>query len=387
MKKTVLNTLALATLFFASAANAQVGVGVPAGDIHPSAELEVKSSSKGFLPPRMTFAERNSIATPAAGLLIYQTDAVANNPAGLYFYDGTAWKNGLGVVGATGATGPVGPAGANGAKGDKGETGMQGEIGLKGDTGAQGETGATGPAGLTGLTGPAGAQGAVGPQGTPGAIGPVGPQGSKGETGATGATGPKGETGATGPAGPAGTQGAVGPQGPAGISFGTDGQPLHYIGESYGGGTVFFVYDNGQHGLIAAPTDQSTSIKWWNGTGRYTGSKGDGLRAGEMNTAMIVAAQVPDNQTSNFAARVCADYSVSLGGITYGDWYLPSKYELGLLYQNRDKVPNLASAVYWSSTEFNQIVAWYIDFSNGNVDYNDFNKSAANYYVRAIRSF
>ncbi len=363
MKKTVLNTLALATLFFASAANAQVGVGVPAGDIHPSAELEVKSSTKGFLPPRMTYAERNSIATPATGLLIYQTDAVANNPAGLYFYDGTAWKNGLGVVGATGATGP---AGAIGPKGDKGETGMQGEIGLKGDTGAQGETGAVGQNGEKGdqgIQGAVGAQGIQGPQGPAGATGPAGPQG------------------------PAGAQGAVGPQGPAGISFGTDGQPLHYIGENYGGGTVFFVYDNGQHGLIAAPTDQSTSIKWWNGTGRYTGSKGDGLRAGEMNTAMIVAAQVPDNETSNFAARVCADYSVSLGGITYGDWYLPSKYELNLLYQNRDKVPNLASAVYWSSTEFNQIVAWYIDFSNGNVDFNDFNKSAANYYVRAIRSF
>ncbi len=378
MKKKVLNTLALATLFFASTANAQVGVGVPAGDIHPSAELEVKSTTKGFLPPRMTYAERNSIATPAAGLLIYQTDAVANNPAGLYFYDGTAWKNGLGVVGATGATGPAGAkgdrgetglngaAGAIGPKGDKGETGMQGEIGLKGDTGAQGETGAVGQngdKGDQGIQGAVGAQGIQGPQGPAGATGPAGPQG------------------------PAGTQGAVGPQGPAGISFGTDGQPLHYIGENYGGGTVFFVYDNGQHGLIAAPTDQSTSIKWWNGTGRYTGSKGDGLRAGEMNTAMIVATQVPDNQTLNFAARVCADYSVSLGGITYGDWYLPSKYELNLLYQNRDKVPNLASAVYWSSTEFNQIVAWYIDFSNGNVDYNDFNKSAANYYVRAIRSF
>ena len=381
MKKTVLNTLALATLFFASTANAQVGVGVPAGDIHPSAELEVKSTTKGFLPPRMTNAERNSIATPAAGLLIYQTDAVANNPAGLYFYDGTAWKNGLGAIGEKGdqgiqgIPGAVGAQGIQGVPGAKGETGATGLAGAQGIPGVKGETGATGPAGLTG---PAGAQGAVGPQGT---------SGSKGETGATGATGPKGETGATGPAGPAGAQGAVGPQGPAGISFGTDGQPLHYIGESYGGGTVFFVYDNGQHGLIAAPTDQSTSIKWWNGTGRYTGSKGDGLRAGEMNTAMIVAAQVPDNETSNFAARVCADYSVSLGGITYGDWYLPSKYELNLLYQNRDKVPNLASAVYWSSTEFNQIVAWYIDFSNGNVDYNDFNKSAANYYVRAIRSF
>jgi uncharacterized protein (TIGR02145 family) len=119
MKKTVLNTLALATLFFASTANAQVGVGVPAGDIHPTAELEVKSTTKGFLPPRMTNAERNDITSPAAGLLIYQTDAVANNPAGLYFYDGTAWKNGIGAQGA------VGP---KGDKGDKGETGVTGSM-------------------------------------------------------------------------------------------------------------------------------------------------------------------------------------------------------------------------------------------------------------------
>jgi hypothetical protein len=34
MKKTILNSLTVVTLFFASAANAQVGVGVPAGDIH-----------------------------------------------------------------------------------------------------------------------------------------------------------------------------------------------------------------------------------------------------------------------------------------------------------------------------------------------------------------
>jgi hypothetical protein len=34
----------------------------------------------------------------------------------------------------------------------------------------------------------------------------------------------------------------------------------HYIGESYGGGIVFYVYDGGQHGLIAATDDQSTGI-------------------------------------------------------------------------------------------------------------------------------
>ena len=35
----------------------------------------------------------------------------------------------------------------------------------------------------------------------------------------------------------------------------------HYISESYGGGIVFYVYDNGQHGLIAATADQSTGIR------------------------------------------------------------------------------------------------------------------------------
>jgi uncharacterized protein (TIGR02145 family) len=111
MKKTILNSLTVVTLFFASAANAQVGVGVPAGDIHPSAELEVKSTTKGFLPPRMTKAERDAILTPAAGLLIYQTDGDETNPTGLYFFDGTAWKNVAGVQGIKGDKGDQGPAG------------------------------------------------------------------------------------------------------------------------------------------------------------------------------------------------------------------------------------------------------------------------------------
>ena len=114
MKKTLLNILALATLFFASTSNAQVGVGLPAENIHPSAELEVKSTTKGFLPPRMTKAERDAIVTPAAGLLIYQTDGDLNNTAGLYFYDGAAWKNGAGATGAVGSAGATGAAGKDG---------------------------------------------------------------------------------------------------------------------------------------------------------------------------------------------------------------------------------------------------------------------------------
>jgi len=53
----------------------------------PSAQLDVSATNKGFLPPRMTASQRNNIPSPAAGLMVYQTDG----NAGLYYYNGTAW--------------------------------------------------------------------------------------------------------------------------------------------------------------------------------------------------------------------------------------------------------------------------------------------------------
>ncbi len=85
MKKTTTYLTVLVFSLFTSISLAQVGIGTntPA----PSAQLDVTSTEKGFLPPRMTTAQRDLIATPATGLLIFQTD----NTAGYYFYDGTAW--------------------------------------------------------------------------------------------------------------------------------------------------------------------------------------------------------------------------------------------------------------------------------------------------------
>jgi len=156
------------------------------------------------------------------------------------------------------------------------------------------------------------------------------------------------------------------------------------IGDSYQGGIIFWLDATGQHGLIAATADQSTGIQWYNGTYRYTGTTGDGLYAGSMNTAMIVATQMSDNQTGNFAAKVCADYSVTVGGVIYGDWYLPSKYELNLLYLQKAVVGGFASAYYWSSSENNNEFAWLQFFDDGS-QYNG-NKGLA-YYVRAVRAF
>lgn len=65
--------------------NGAAGIGTTSPD--PSSLLEVKSTTKGVLFPRMTKAQRDALASPAQGLLIYQT----NNSPGLYYYDGS-WK-------------------------------------------------------------------------------------------------------------------------------------------------------------------------------------------------------------------------------------------------------------------------------------------------------
>ncbi len=157
------------------------------------------------------------------------------------------------------------------------------------------------------------------------------------------------------------------------------------IGDSYQGGKIFWIDNTGKHGLIAATSDQIAGVRWNNGTNRYTGAANDGLYAGSMNTSLIVATQIADNQTGNFAAKVCADYSVTVGGVTYGDWYLPSLYELKLLYQQKNLVGGFANAWYWSSTEANNefVFVWYF----GNNGTSLYDPKSLTYNVRAIRAF
>ncbi|MHA7841867.1 MAG: phage tail protein [Winogradskyella sp.] len=64
---------------------AQVGIGTT--NPNASSALDIESSDKGILIPRMTVSERLAIATPADGLMVYQT----NDVIGFYFYDGSSW--------------------------------------------------------------------------------------------------------------------------------------------------------------------------------------------------------------------------------------------------------------------------------------------------------
>ncbi len=77
--------LCLGILLYSVALHSQ-NVGIGTNTPAASAQLEVSSTSKGFLPPRMTTTERNTIASPSAGLIIYNTTANS-----IQLYNGSGW--------------------------------------------------------------------------------------------------------------------------------------------------------------------------------------------------------------------------------------------------------------------------------------------------------
>ena len=150
------------------------------------------------------------------------------------------------------------------------------------------------------------------------------------------------------------------------------------IGQSYGGGVIFYIDSTGQHGLIAAPSDQSTGNEWGCEGISINGAKDTVSGKGNQNTIAIVS----DCKTPNIAAEICRN--LVLNG--YSDWFLPSKSELSLMYQNRDAIGGFTGNHYWSSSQYNNssTLAWDQNFANGSQGYNH---KSNKYYVRAIRAF
>ena len=158
------------------------------------------------------------------------------------------------------------------------------------------------------------------------------------------------------------------------------------IGETYQGGKVAYVLQSGDpgydattpHGLIAATSDQSTGIRWYNGSYTTTGATGTAIGTGLSNTNTIIASQ--GATATSYAAGLARAYT----GGGYNDWYLPSKDELNILYINKVAIGGFAGVRYWSSTEAGNNFAWWQEFQSGG--YLNSNKSNS-YYVRAIRAF
>ena len=87
-------TLPALALAFSSSVFSQVGIGTTTPNA--SAILDLTTTTQGFLPPRMTDAQKNAIATPATGLMVWCTNC--GTAGELQVYNGTTWAN---MVGGT----------------------------------------------------------------------------------------------------------------------------------------------------------------------------------------------------------------------------------------------------------------------------------------------
>jgi hypothetical protein len=161
----------------------------------------------------------------------------------------------------------------------------------------------------------------------------------------------------------------------------------YHIGQSYGGGIIFYIDATGQHGLIADITDTNyRMIKWGDSYFLNTGATGTAVGTGAANTKKIIAVQ---GTSYSYAALVCANYR----GGGYADWFLPSKDELYLLYKAKAAgvVKGFTWGAYWSSSEFyvasfpkQQAYAWTKIFYSENAFYSLKDRVSG---VRAIRAF
>ena len=85
------------------------------------------------------------------------------------------------------------------------------------------------------------------------------------------------------------------------------------------------------------------------------------------------------------AANLADSYSVTINGVAYGDWFLPSKGELNQMYINRDEIGGYVPlASYWSSSEADVNNAWYQGFGSG---LQASTVKMATLYVRPVRAF
>ena len=149
--------------------------------------------------------------------------------------------------------------------------------------------------------------------------------------------------------------------------------------------------------LEAAPSDIGAYVFGYyrpNDSNETVGTS-NAIGKGKENTEKLVSAMdingeayssSSKNTKEKYAAKKCLDYSLEVDGKVYDDWFLPSKDELNLMYENLERkgVGSFGDYDYWSSSEIHSYDAWFQRFRNG---HQDFYYRGDHNSVRPVRAF
>lgn len=174
----------------------------------------------------------------------------------------------------------------------------------------------------------------------------------------------------------------------------------YYIGgKGPGGGIIFYESEAGFsvqeadgttttcHYLEVSPTELgSVTWCWCRRDGYYNYfcfvQTLEGIGDGKLNSQKIVDKH-KNITAQECAAKLCLEYST--GTTKVGEWYLPSKIELDLIYKNLVKTGIIKSdASHWSSSQYNDGNAWNQSFSDG---HRGCSAKYGSSCVRAVRAF
>ena len=232
-----------------------------------------------------------------------------------------------------------------------------------------------------------GAAVAKGEAGATGTNGTNGAAGAKGDTGATGAAGAKGDTGAAGATGAltnSQTKNICGVNGTTACAVGLKGP---------GGGIVFMTPSTlgNTSGLFyeAAPSTWNNPSGdpydvWCSTTNAVLGVASELTGTGAMDGAAKTTVML-GVCTTGVALGVDA-YTATVGGVVYGDWFLPSKGELNQMYVNRVAIGGFSDGDYWSSSESDATNPWGQDFGTG-VQFSTGRNKVNPGFMRPVRAF
>ena len=173
------------------------------------------------------------------------------------------------------------------------------------------------------------------------------------------------------------------------------------IGDYRDGGIVFYIASTPvdldgdgdlDTGLVCAIQDHPNAIAWISGGNTRTTENGGtsaSIGQGQTNTTAMMG----QAGYTGGAAKVCDEYTITVNGIIYNDWFLPSKDELNQIYTNKAAInttaaansgSNFSNGYYWSSTEYDNNFAWLHDFFFGDLF---FTNKDYTINVRAVRAF